>query len=518
MRTNFSKRISYFLIFFLLITALPVLFSLSTAILNGSKSFHKLFTTEFLLLLEKSIWVAFASALFSTLSGILLGFILFKTKQHFHPLIKIIILFPLLVSPYVIAVAWRDLFVFLFHGDSFFKGLGGLIFIYTTIFSPLAMLIIGNALGNINASIEESALLIVPRIKVLWKIVLPLIRHAIISSFVLIFIFVLSEFSVPAYFGVKVFTTEIFTQFSAFYNQTFAIIESLVLVLISVLLLFSERKYLSDAPFLSVGDKGNSNKEYDFQAGGIIISLWILIFFFLPFAALTYNSFASGFTLFAKALILLGTAILNSFSLAFLGAFVVVFSGLLISYYISKSKNALIINISEYSLLILFAIPSIILGISLVLFFNKPYFNFIYSSWAIVIIAYAGKFTFLSSKIIGNSLKQIPKSFEEAASVSGVSEGRIFVKVYLPLLSKAIFAAFIIGFVLCFSELGTTILIYPPGLDILSIKIFTLSANSTPALTSAMNFISFFISFLFIFIFSLLSILLNKSTRRFVND
>ncbi len=518
MQKDFQKRVAYFIILFLLIEAVPVLVSLFSVILNNLTSFDEILNENSLVLLSKSISVATASAVFSTLSGILLGFIIFKTNQKFNFIIKIFLLFPLFISPYVIAVAWRDLFVFLFGTDSLLHSLGGLIFIYTIIYSPLAMLIIGNAFTNINASIEESGLLVFQQGKVLTKIVLPLIRNAIFSSFVLIFIFVISEFSVPAYLGIKVFTTEIFTQFSAFYNQTFSIVESFVLVLISVFLLFSERKYLSQAPFLSIGDKGNTIKKYNFPAGKVIIYLWVLFFFVLPFVALTHNSFSVGITIFTKALNLLASAILNSFSLAFFGALSITFWGILIAVYISKNGNTLLSKITDYSLLVLFAVPSIILGITLVLFFNKSYLNFIYSTWAIVIIAYVAKFTFLSTKIIANSLNQIPKSFEEVALVSGISESKIFIKIHFPLVFKAIFISFIIGFILSFSELGTTILIYPAGLDILSIKIFTLSPNSTASLTSAMNFISFFITLIFVLFFYLLAIVINKSTRHFAND
>ncbi|RLD43086.1 MAG: hypothetical protein DRI89_05520, partial [Bacteroidetes bacterium] len=206
------------------------------------------------LLLAKSCAIAFSIALFSTLFGTVLGFLLYKTNILFRGFFKISLLIPLFISPYILAVAWKDIFYFFFNNTSFLSSYIGVIMVLTIIFTPLSMLIIGSALSNINAQLEESGFMITNFRTVVLKIIFPLIKPALISSFVLVFIFSISEFSVPAFFGVKVFTTEIFTQFSAFYNHSLAILQSVLLVFICILLLFLDRKYIADAPFLSVSD------------------------------------------------------------------------------------------------------------------------------------------------------------------------------------------------------------------------------------------------------------------------
>ena len=178
----------------------------------------------------------------------------------------------------------------------------------------------------------------------------------------------------------------------------------------------------------------------------------------------------------------------NSVFLSFSSAVIIVFVGFISAYYFVKRKNN---SLFDWLLLIVFAIPSTILGISFIKFYNQPALGFIYSSSVIIIIAYIGKFSFIASKLIANSLKQIPKSLDETAQVIGISKFSRIRKVLLPAILPTIFVAFMISFILSTGELGTTIMLYPPGTEIMPIKIFTISANATQSLTSSMTLIVF---------------------------
>lgn len=143
----------------------------------------------------------------------------------------------------------------------------------------------------------------------------------------------------------------------------------------------------------------------------------------------------------------------------------------------------------NFILLLTFGIPSIVLGISLIKFFNTPNLNFIYSGFWIIIIAYLGKFIFISQKLIANSIGQIPASLEESAKLIGANFFTRMYKIVLPLISGSLFTAFIISFIFCLGELGATILVYPPGTSLMPIKIYTIMANAPQSLVSAMSLI-----------------------------
>ena len=482
---------------FVFFVVIPVAYTLGTAIfIDGSFSdISLLLDRDTFLLLVKSCIIAFSIALFSTLSGTALGFILYKTNIKFRGFFKVSLLIPLFISPYILAVAWKDFFYLFFNNTSFISSNIGVILVLTTIFTPLSMLIIGSALSNINAQLEESGFMITNFRSVILKITLPLIKPAIISSFVLVFIFSISEFSVPAFFGVKVFTTEIFTQFSAFYNHSLAILQSALLILICVLLLFSERKHIAEAPFLSIDSKGTSNKSYNLKSHNHLSLLFLYGWFFIsivfPFIILFVQSFKHGTSKFIQAFELLIPTFGKSIGLAFSGALIIVFIGFTAAYHSGRQTGSKKRNSFDWLLLIIFAIPSTILGISLINFYNQPILDYIYSSMAIIIIGYVGKFSFISAKLIANAIRQIPNSLDEAAQIEGITNFTRLQKILIPLIMPSLFAAFIISFIFCFGELGITIMLYPPGTEIMPIKVFTIMANAPQSLTSSMTLIVF---------------------------
>ena len=489
---------------FVFFVVIPVAYTLGTALFidNSFSDNLQLFDKTIFLLLAKSCTIAFCIALFSTLFGTVLGFLLYKTDITFRIFFKIALLIPLFISPYILAVAWKDFFYIFFNNTIFISSYIGVILVLTTIFTPLSMLIIGSALSNINAQLEETGFVITNFRNVIFKITLPLIKPALITSFVLVFIFSISEFTVPAFLGVKVFTTEIFTQFSAFYNHSLAILQSTLLIIICVLLLFAEKKHIAEAPFLSIGSKGTSTKPYDIKSRNVIGLLFLFAWFFIsvifPFVLLFVQSFKAGTSKFIQAFELLLPTFSNSIGLAFFGALIIVLVGFTVAYFSVRQNETKKIKSFDWLLLIVFAIPSTIFGISLIRFYNQPALDFIYSSYAIILIGYVGKFSFISAKLIGNAIRQIPNSLDEAAQIEGVTFFKRLIKILIPLIMPTLFVAFIISFIFSLGELGTTIMLYPPGTEIMPIKVFTIMANAPQSLTSSMTLIVFSITLLII--------------------
>ncbi len=370
------------------------------------------------------------------------------------------------------------------------------------------MLVTGSALAAIDARLEESGWVIAGARSTLLKVTLPLIRPALLSAFVLIFIFSISEFSVPAFLGVRVFTTEIFTQFSAFYNHSLAILQSTVLILLCVVLLLAEGRYLADAPFLAVGSRGDSRLLYRqpalTRAGMFFIILWFFLSVALPFLMLAIQAFHGGTDKMVRAFSLLRSTFSDSLMLAFAGALLIVFTGVAAAWRPPGSKTTTTNKIFDWVLLLIFAIPSTVFGISLIKFYNHPSLGVIYSGLGIILIGYVGKFSFIAAKLTGNALRQIPASLDEAARLAGISATTRLLKIRLPLILPTLFAAFLVAFIFSLGELGITIMVYPPGTEIMPIKVFTIMANAPQSLTSAMSLIVLLTTLLFITMFFLL--------------
>jgi iron(III) transport system permease protein len=235
----------------------------------GVENFASIFHKDVLYSIVNSLLIAISVSLLSVLLGCCFAFLLSKTTIPFASTFRLLLLLPLLLPSYVLCVAWNDAWLFSGLPKNLIYSLPAVIFILITIYTPLAAFIIQSSLRNISASIEEAGMMVISYRKVFFKIVLPLLRPALFSAFMLIFILSLSEFAVPSFLSVPVFTTEIFTQFSAFYNYSLAIAQSLILTGICILLLVPQRKYLTKEQFFTFGKKSFRFKTVEL-AGKVI--------------------------------------------------------------------------------------------------------------------------------------------------------------------------------------------------------------------------------------------------------
>lgn len=466
---------------------------------NGTFTFAnyvEVFNSRSFSLLLNSIAIALSVSLISTLVGGFLAFFSTKTDLPFINRLKLIYLIPLFLSPYILAVAWVDFFHLLDIDKSFIYSPWGVVFVLSLKFTPVSIIILSSSLKNLAASFEEAGLMITTTPKVVSKIILPMIKPAIISSFILIFILSISEFSVPAFLSTKVFTTEIFTQFAAFYNYDLAVANSIVLILICASLLMVERFYLADAPFFSVTSRSMRVRTIKLNRSKYVLLsisfIYAFVSVFIPVIVLSIQAFQGKNDALGDAFRLLLPTISNSMIYGVTGGFLLLFFGTVFAYIAERGKNKFVHPV----LLFTFAVPSTVVGIGLIKFFNTPALSFIYSGSLIIIFGYLSRFIFITEKLVANAIKQVPLSLEESAEMMGANFQKRTRKILLPLVSKGLFAAFFISFIFIIGELGTTILVYPPGTSVMSVKVYTIMANAPQSLVSAMSLVVLIITLL----------------------
>jgi len=77
--------------------------------------------------------------------------------------------------------------------------------------------------------------------------------------------------------------------------------------------------------------------------------------------------------------------------------------------------------------------------------------------------------------------------------------------IIIPMIFPTLLVAFVISFIFSLGELGTTIMVYPPGTEIMPVKVYTIMANAPQSLVSSMTLIVFSVTLLFITGFYLLA-------------
>jgi iron(III) transport system permease protein len=128
--------------------------------------------------------------------------------------------------------------------------------------------------------------------------------------------------------------------------------------------------------------------------------------------------------------------------------------------------------VSAISLATALAAPGPVAGMGLVLAYRAipP----VYDSAAMVILAQALRTFPYALLILWPLVRTIPPEFLEAAELDGLGSAGQVVKVALPMMRRAILAAWCVAFVLALGELPATNLVTPPGLTPLSVVIWGL--------------------------------------------
>jgi len=447
-------------------------------------------------LLLSSVALGAGAAGLSTLLGFPLGILLARADFSGKRFWRAVFLAPLVVPPYILALAWilasgKTGFLTSLTGIEFpanwTYSLGGAIVVLGTSYFPLSMLATEAAARRVGGRQEEAALLYRNAGGVLRHITLPLVAPTVLATALIIFVLATVEFGVPGLLRVRVFTTEVFTAFAAFYDFSQATALTIPLLLVTL--------FAGTTAFLLVGEYDLTARRH--FAGGLAFSLgrtrWIvfsvlalvfLVAVVLPLVSLWYET--EGFSQILTAVGGSATALMNSLVLSGLGATLVVSLAIWLAYGRARSTG-LHRHFYDLSLVVIFAVPSTVVGIGLIGLWNRPdWRGAVYTSPFIIVIAYLARFVPLATLLLVTSFRQVPTSQEEAAEIAGAGWLRTFFRIVLPQIRQSLIAVWIIVFIFCFGELGATLLVAPPGESTLPVRIYTLIANSTPSEVAAL--------------------------------
>jgi iron(III) transport system permease protein len=131
-------------------------------------------------------------------------------------------------------------------------------------------------------------------------------------------------------------------------------------------------------------------------------------------------------------------------------------------------------------------IPGLVLGLALSFVYLRSPIP-IYGTIFILLIAYVTRYMPYGMRYAVTSMHQISSELEESAQVSGASWWQTFRRVLLPLLFPGLMAGWIYIFVVSFRELASSILLYSPGNEVLSILIFEQYENGQFTVLSALG-------------------------------
>jgi iron(III) transport system permease protein len=369
--------------------------------------------------------------------------------------------------------------------------MGGMIWALSSHYFPLAYLTLGPALRVLDVRMEEAALVSGARYwQVMPKITLPLLRPAILSTVLLLFMLGMSSYEVPRLIGrparIDVFTTEIqAATHSAPPEFGIASALSITLLAISIIAVFFYRRATRNAEaFATITGKGYSPTRIKLRHWRWPVSLGIGFMFLvslgLPLLTLVWQSFHANlaqpfigstspasldnYRFILHYPIFVG-AVKTSVLLATMAATVVVAVTFVMAWIALRAvpRSGWALDSLAFTPI---AVPHVIVGASVLfayLMLPIPVYNTIW----ILLIAYVTMYLPYGMRFMSSGLLQIHKELEESAEVSGARIRQVFMRILLPLLLPVLLAAWVYVFVLAVRELSASVFLIGPGTHVL---------------------------------------------------
>lgn len=500
-----AKRLTLFLATTLLIGIglSPILIMLAKSLaVDGQLSFayyHSVFSSSrSWSLLKQSLGLALLTTLSATAAGLPLGVLLGKSDLPWRRLFIFLLTVPLLLPPYITAVAWfnvlgREGLAARILGSgvaeatsAWLFSLPGCVLVLFTTFLPIVILLTIASLKMVHPQLEEAARLVARWPRVLYGVTLPTILPGGLFAAVLVFLLSLGELSVPLFLRYEVFPVESFTQFSAFYNFGAATAAAVPLAGVTFLILAVERIFLPEKAYPLRATPGEG---LTLKLGSLcgwfcaLVGLCCFSVIVVPYAALVAQS--AFLWLYIDAFTKAGDSLLRSLIYAAVGGSLLTLLGFFLGYLV-QTKTFRFWRGIDFLTLFLFALPSAVIGIGLISLWNQPATTFVYGTPVIIILGYLAQYTALTSRITAATLARIPPSMEQAAQIAGAGWFRRVIYILAPQARSGLIAAWLVAYIFCLRDTGLSMMVYPPGYDTFPVRIFTLMANSPAELIAAL--------------------------------
>ncbi len=477
---------------FIIIVLAPIFYMIAASFwadkLGHLNDFGSLFDKRHLTLTGNSLSLGIGTTCLCLTIGIPLAFLIYRTDLWGGGIFRIIYIIPILIPPYIHAIVWCHLNRFVRQFLSLdIHSLWGAIFVLTLAYFPFVTLMTISGLKSIDRNLEEASMLCHGTWHTLRRITRPLLTPHIFSGAIFVFIFSVIDFGVPDILRVNVYPVEIFIQFSAFYDERAAAILSLPLIAITLFLIVLQKWHMKNRTYVQIS--GGLSKTVRYQLSWLNIpafSFCVIVLGLsvgLPVAVLLNT--AGPLSNYIRVLSTSVDQISYSLVLAASGAMMALLLAFCLSYLFERLKIRMK-TILESASFIPLAIPAITLGIGLIKVWNRPIADVVYSSSLIIIFGYIARFIPFSVITVTSGFKQLNPRMEEAAHLNTPQWTRVIRKIVIPLLRPSLMTGFFIVFILSFGELGTTLLVIPPGRETIPIKIYNLMHYGAQELVAAL--------------------------------
>ncbi len=449
--------------------------------------------------LLNSFKVTFCVTILTVILATPLAYIFTRYNIYGKSVLRILIILSSMSAPFIGAYSWILLLGRSGVITQFFKniigitipniyGFVGILLVLTLQLYPLIFLYVSGALKNVdNSLLEASENLGTSGVKRFFLVITPLIMPTLLAGGLLVFMRALADFGTPMLIGegFRTFPVTIFNEFISEMggDDGFASAISIIAIIITTIVFLLQKYFSTRKSFTMssinkirpVDTKGFKKFLIHFYSYGLVsISIMPQIYiFYTSFKNTNGTTFAPGYSFNSYIAVFdrVGKVIVNTMTIPATALVFIIGLAVLVAY-ITVRRPGFFSNVLDTVSMVPYIIPGSVLGIALLIAFNKPpiYLSGTMMIMVIALIIRRLPYTIRSSVAI---LQQIPMNVEEAALSLGSSKMKTFYRITMPMMAAGIISGAILSWITMISELSTAILLYTGRTKTLTIEIYT---------------------------------------------
>ncbi len=464
--------------------------------------------------LLNTLLLSFGSCLFAIIYGGLFAFLVTRTDLAWRKYLSSIFIFPYIMPQWTLAVVWQNLFnsnavtgtsngllatLGIIMPKWWCLGLFPSIVVLGMHYAPFAYILIGGIFKNMDSNLEEAATILdTPKWKTMFRITLPMIKPAILSTILLVFGGAMGSYPVPHYLKLSTLSTRYIT-LRARYQGESSILAIIMMILGGAIMVINQASLKSRKNYTTVtGKSGQISKIKLGKIGKYVIAIILVITTFFtsifPIISFAFETFLPNpgdysflYTGDTKNLTTkwwitsenitengmygqMGILYNKTIWSAYKGTLLVSLScclfagtiGTMLGYAISKKRRNKWANYVNNIAFLPYLMPSIAVGAAFFVLFSSGKLN-LFNTYTGLIIVGTVKYIPFASRSALNSMLQLSGEIEESAVIQGVPWIKRMTRIIIPIQKTSIISGFLLPFMTCLRELSLFMLLCSQG-------------------------------------------------------
>ena len=490
--------------------------------------------------LWNTVLLAVGTCVVSILFGGLFAFLITRTNLAWRKYLSSIFIFPYIMPQWTLAVVWQHMFNSnAVTGTSngllaatlgiempawWCLGLFPSVVVLGLHYAPFAYILIGGIFRNMDANLEEAATILdTPKWKIMFRVTLPMVKPAILSTILLVFGSSMGSYPVPHYLNLTTLATK-YVSMNSKYTGEASILAIIMMIFGVAIMLLNQLSLQSRKNYTTVtGKSGQISKINLGRVGKYVIALVLVVVTFFtsifPIVSFAFETFLPNpgdysflYTgdpdnlttkwwvtdenitengMYGQKGILHNDTIWRAFKgtiwVSVCCSLLAGTIGTMIGYAVSKNRRSKLANYVNSVAFLPYLMPSIAVGVAFFILFSNQYIN-LFNTYTLLIIVGTIKYIPFASRSSLNSMLQLSGEIEESAMILNIPWVKRMTRIIIPIQKSSIISGYLLPFMTCLRELSLFMLLCVQGF-ILSTTLDYFDEMGLYAFSSGINLI-----------------------------